>query len=110
MFVRDIQRLGLTDKEAKLYLTSLRIGPASMQVLASKAGIDRGTSYHVAQTLREKGLFEQVDRSASRPRFRVSAPDKLYAYVQDRKKQADAHFAAMQEMIDDLRELYEIGA
>lgn len=109
MFVRDIQRLGLTDKEAKLYLTSLRIGPASMQVLARKAGIDRGTSYHVAQTLREKGLFEEVDRS-SRPRFRVSAPDKLYAYVEERKKQADAHFAAMQEMIDDLRDLYEIGS
>lgn len=109
MFVRDIQRLGLTEKESKVYLTSLRIGPASMQVLAKKAGIDRGTSYHVAHTLRQKGLFEEVEKG-KRPRFRVSSPDKLYRYVEDRKKEADAHHAAMQEVIADLRELYEIGA
>src|ERR1044072_4566281 len=104
MFVTDIERLGLTEKEAKIYLTSLRIGPASMQVLARKAKIDRGTAYHVAQTLGNKGLFGMT-QAGKRPLFGVSTPAKLYSYVEDQKRQADAHFAAVQEMIDDLQAL-----
>ena len=109
MFVTTIERLGLTEKESKVYLTSLRIGPASMQVLARKAGIDRGTAYHVAQTLTGKGLFEVV-QNGKRPLFRATNPQDLYAYVQAQKVEADQHFEAMQEMIGDLQSLYEIGA
>lgn len=109
MFVRTIEKLGLTEKESKFYLTSLRVGPASMQVLARKAGIDRGTAYHVAQTLKEKGLFELAE-DGKRPLFRVTHPKKLFEYVETKKREADAHFTAMQEMIADLEELYSIGS
>ena len=108
MFVTTIERLGLTEKESKLYLTSLRIGPASMQVLARKANIDRGTAYHVAQTLAGKGLFSQLD-NGKRPMFRATNPQELFKYVEERKKEADMHYAAMQEMIGDLEALYELG-
>ena len=108
MFVSTIEQLGLTEKESKVYLTSLRIGPASMQVLARKAGIDRGTAYHVAQTLTEKGLFQIVEEG-KRPLFRVTHPRVLFSYVESKKQEADRHFAAMQEMIADLESLYEVG-
>jgi sugar-specific transcriptional regulator TrmB len=108
MFVTTLSKLGLSDKESKLYLSSLRIGPASMQVLARKAGIDRGTAYHVAETLTEKGLFEMVDEG-KRPLYRATNPRALYRYVEKKKKQADTHFEAMKEMFGDLEELYEMG-
>lgn len=109
MFVQDIERLGLTEKESKLYLTSLRIGPASMQVLARKANIDRGTAYHVAQTLTQKGLFENI-QDGKKPLFRVTNPQKLYGYVEEQKRLAERHFEIMQSMIEDLMELYKVGA
>lgn len=109
MFLQDIEALGLTEKESKLYLTSLRIGPASMQVLARKAGIDRGTAYHVAQTLEKKELFTVVE-NGTRPSFRASHPEKLYAYVISRKEEADRHYQAMETVLSDLVELYEVGA
>ena len=109
MFVRTIEQLGLTEKESKVYLTSLRIGPASMQVLARKAAVDRGTAYHVAQTLTEKGLFETVG-NGKRPSFRATDPKRLNEYVTAKKEEADRHFAAMQEMIGDLEELYSLGS
>jgi sugar-specific transcriptional regulator TrmB len=109
MFVSSIERLGLTEKESRIYLTSLRIGPASMQVLARKAGVDRGTAYHIAQTLSEKGLFETLSQG-KRPLFRVTNPRRLYAYVEEKKNEADRQYAAMQEMINDLEELYQVSA
>ncbi|MEI6478244.1 MAG: helix-turn-helix domain-containing protein [bacterium] len=109
MFVNTLETLGLTEKESKFYLTSLRIGPASMQVLARKAGIDRGTAYHVAQTLGSKGLFDLVEQG-KRPLFRATEPQELYSYVEQQKLEADKHFAAVQEMIGDLKELYALGS
>jgi len=109
MFVTTIEKLGLTEKESKVYMTSLRIGPATMQVLARKAKIDRGTAYHVAQTLTEKGLFEMV-QSGVKPLFRVTSPELLYNYVKNRKEEAERQYAAVEEMIDDLKQLYEVGA
>jgi len=108
MFVSTIERLGMTEKESKLYLTSLRIGPSSMQVLARKAKIDRGTAYHVTKTLREKGLFEEV-REGKRPLYRVASPKRLFEWVEGRKQEANAQFDAMQEMYSDLEQLYEVG-
>jgi len=108
MFVQNIEGLGLTEKESKLYLTSLRVGPASMQVLARKAGIDRGTAYHVAQTLSGKGLFMTV-QEGKRPLFRATHPRRLYEYVEHKKVEADKHYDLMQTMIDDLEALYEVG-
>ena len=107
MFVTDIERLGLTEKESKLYLTSLRIGPTTMQTLAAKAKIDRGTAYHVAKTLGHKGLFAQV-AAGKRPVFGVTNPREFYEYVAEQKRQADKHFAAMEEMIGDLESLFHM--
>jgi sugar-specific transcriptional regulator TrmB len=109
MFVADIERLGLTEKEAKMYLTSLRIGPSSMQTLAAKAKVDRGTAYHLAKTLGQKGLFGQVE-AGKRPLFGVTNPQQFYDYVAEQKRLADEHFSAMQGMIDDLKELHGLNA
>jgi sugar-specific transcriptional regulator TrmB len=107
MFVKDIERLGLTEKEAKLYLTSLRIGPVTMQQLAAKAKIDRGTAYHVAKTLGQKSLFQQVS-AGKKPLFGVTSPREFYEYVAEAKRQADKHFQAMDEMIGDLESLFAL--
>lgn len=108
MFLSTIESLGLTEKESRLYLTSLRIGPASMQVLARKAKVDRGTAYHLAQTLGEKKLF-QVVQDGKRPLFRVTPPENLYKWVENRKIEANRQFAALEEMYGDLQQLYEVG-
>jgi sugar-specific transcriptional regulator TrmB len=107
MFVQDIERLGLTEKEAKIYLTSLRIGPASMQVLARKANIDRGTAYHVVMTLGEKGLFDEIKEN-KKTLYRAAQPSRLYSYVEEQKHLADQHFQIMQSMVQDLEDLYNL--
>jgi len=110
MFVNDIEQLGFTEKESRLYLTSLRIGPASMQVLARKAGIDRGTAYHVAKTLGQKGLFSSTSEEGARPQFHAAHPKALHEYLAAKKREADAHFSAIEEVYADLEDLYSVGA
>ena len=51
-----LQKFGLTPKEAALFVAAIELGAASVQDLASQAGVSRPTSYAILEKLREKGL------------------------------------------------------
>jgi HTH-type transcriptional regulator, sugar sensing transcriptional regulator len=54
-----LRKLGLTEKQSKVYLASLLLGPASAQKLAEQAGINRPTTYDVLQELAKFGLISR---------------------------------------------------
>ena len=78
-----LTHLGLSSKEAKLYLASLEAGTASAQTIAQKAQIKRTTAYSVLETLAEKGFVLKTQKNgiikfiAESPR---SVSEKLKAY------------------------------
>ena len=77
--------LGLTDKEALLYLSGLKIGPATAQRLALESELKRATVYPYIDSLVKKGLFH-VEINGTRKLFIPEAPDKL-GILLERKKQ-----------------------
>lgn len=77
--------LGLSDKEALLYLSSLTMGPATAQQLALESDLKRATVYPYIDSLVEKGLFH-IEINGARKLFIAESPDKL-ATLLDRKKQ-----------------------
>ncbi|MFA6024613.1 MAG: helix-turn-helix domain-containing protein [Candidatus Gracilibacteria bacterium] len=62
MFNENLTCLGLSEKEAMLYLLLLRNGPAPATLLAKRLGIKRVSLYPVLSALLERGLisFEQT--------------------------------------------------
>lgn len=77
--------LGLNDKEAVLYLSALKIGPATAQQLALESELKRSTIYPYIDALVEKGLFH-IEVNGTRKLFIPESPDKL-SLLLDRKKQ-----------------------
>ncbi len=57
-----LENLGLSDIEAKLYLTLLEKGPKNVQELAYELGVNRTTSYVYLNHLFEKGLISRVTK------------------------------------------------
>lgn len=76
--------LGLPDKEALLYLSALKLGPATAQQLALESELKRSTVYPYVDSLVEKGLFH-VEINGARKLFIPESPDKL-SILLDRKK------------------------
>jgi sugar-specific transcriptional regulator TrmB len=58
--IEPLQNLGLTEKEAKVYLALLQLGPSTPYRIAVKAGIKRPTAYVIAEELVEKGIIVHV--------------------------------------------------
>jgi sugar-specific transcriptional regulator TrmB len=57
---QNLQKIGLSEKEAALYLAGLQTGPATMQELVNSAHLKRATVYELVDSLKEKGLIKTV--------------------------------------------------
>ena len=55
-----LKHLGLTPKEAALYVALLELGETSILVLSQKAGIKRPTCYVLLKSLEEKGFVSRA--------------------------------------------------
>lgn len=71
-----LQSIGLSDSEARLYLVSLRLGPASAIHLAKKLQMSRQIVYNLTDKLITQGLMKEV-RAGTKRHFQALGPDVL---------------------------------
>jgi sugar-specific transcriptional regulator TrmB len=91
--INYLQKLGLQEKEASVYLAALEIGIASpVSTIAKKAGVNRTTAYDVMDTLVHKGIVISNFKRGIRY-YEALPPAKLIAYL---KEQSD-RFARLAE-------------
>src|SRR4051812_25054594 len=57
--IASIEDLGLSQKEARVYLANLMLGPATVQKIADQSGIKRVTTYVILESLNNLGLVSQ---------------------------------------------------
>jgi HTH-type transcriptional regulator, sugar sensing transcriptional regulator len=55
--------IGLTDKEARVYLSMIELGQSVVSQIAAKAKINRVTTYDIIKKLKEKGLLSTVTKN-----------------------------------------------
>ncbi|MBT3705113.1 hypothetical protein HOG17_05035 [Candidatus Peregrinibacteria bacterium] len=55
--------IGLTDKEARVYLSMIELGQSVVSNIATKARINRVTAYDILKKLKEKGLISTVTKN-----------------------------------------------
>lgn len=96
-----IQSLGLADKEAKVYVAALFLGPASVQKIAGQADINRATTYTILDQLAELGLVSQ-SHEGKKTVYVAESPEALERLFD---RQRDEIEARHKELIDLLPEL-----
>lgn len=84
-----LQQLDLSEVEAKLYLTLLQTGPASVRDLAQTIKIKRTTAYFYIDQLVDKGLIMKLVKG-SKKLVAANEPDKLEQLVEEKLKNAKA--------------------
>lgn len=90
-----LEKLGLSDHEAKIYVAGLGMGRALPKHLAEKAGVKRPTLYKIMGDLLAKGLFSET--IIGKRRFLVAEDPKKYI----EKKQSELD--QMLEIVPELR-------
>lgn len=100
--IRDMLiSVGLTDTEAYLYIAGLEQDSISVQELGAATGIKRPTIYHALQTLAEKGLVAECERSG-KSAFRMETPGKLMGWIAQQKDALTLKEDAVQSLVSRL--------
>lgn len=80
-----LRKVGLTGKEADVYVALLELGTASVHSIALKAGIKRPTAYLVLEQLQGKGLVSVVPRS-KKALFAAESPEHILSELGRREE------------------------
>lgn len=97
----DLQNIGLNDKEARIYLACLELGPTNIQNIAEKADIKRSTVYEILESLKEKGLMH-VTTKGKRKLYLASEPENLLETIKEREK-------LLKEILPQLKSINNVG-
>lgn len=95
---RQLELLGLTSKEAQLYLAALPLDRFTVADISRKSGIKRPTCYIILDELTKRGLVSIVPQ-ASKKLYKAASPEALV-------RQAKHALAHAEKLVPALRSLY----
>jgi len=104
---QELKKLGLSDKEAKLYLTSLQRGPETAPTLAKLSDIVRPTAYVIIEGLVKKGLMSSTEKS-KKTLFTAESPEHLLSLIRLQKKEIEEKEREIFKLIPQLELLANI--
>ena len=83
-----LQDIGLSEKEAAVYLSLLSVDSASVIELSKSTDINRTTLYPILDDLIAKKLVVEIKHD-KKVRFQAESPERIETYVQNRKNQLE---------------------
>lgn len=98
---QQLKEIGLEEKEAKVYLSALELGPSNIQDMTLKSGLKRSTVYEILKSLAEKGLVSETKKGKKRI-FLASDPGSLKKSIAYKEK-------LLNEILPELNALNNIG-
>lgn len=102
MFEKFLQEIGLSEKEAQVYLALLQYETASIQELATKTKINRTTIYPVLESLQKKGLASEV-QEGKKTTYQAAPPERLGTYVERQKVLLNEQEKRLTDIIPQLK-------
>lgn len=103
--LHELKKIGLSDKEAKVYVALLELGKASVQDIAKKAEVNRATTYLMIESLQARGLAYKA-QVGKRTHFAANSPEKLTHVLDAKRKKLEDEAEEIKDLLPELKALY----
>jgi sugar-specific transcriptional regulator TrmB len=104
--LKELQDVGLSEKEAKVYLAALEIGRATADQLAKQAKIVRSTTYVQIESLMKKGLMSTYEEG-KKTYFAPESPEYLKRIFELKKKEFEVREKELNDFLPGLMRQFE---
>lgn len=104
---RELSHLGLTDKEAAVYLAAMELGPSVAQDIAKKAKVNRATTYVMIDSLKGRGLMSSYSKGKKKF-FVAESPDRLMSMIRLQRQEIEAREDEFGAILPKLMALYNV--
>ncbi len=105
MLFQELQNIGLTDKQAKVYLAALELGEASVLEIAKKSGVNRATCYQAIEKLKNEGLVKEIKKNG-KIKIVAEMPKKLLEILMDKRIKTERQIITLKKILPELESLY----
>ncbi|KKR02244.1 hypothetical protein A2W67_00975 [Candidatus Nomurabacteria bacterium RIFCSPLOWO2_02_40_28] len=104
---QSLVEIGLSSKEAGVYLALLTLGHGTVSQISRRANINRTTGYDILDSLSAKGL---VSISGKEPKQEYSAesPENLSKFISEEIKEKNKILEKTEEIIPELKSVHNI--
>ncbi|OGY45532.1 MAG: hypothetical protein A2729_01965 [Candidatus Buchananbacteria bacterium RIFCSPHIGHO2_01_FULL_39_14] len=108
MLENILQKIGLSDKEIKVYLACLKLGPSPVRKVAQVAEINRGTTYDILRALIKLGLVSYLHQDKHQY-FIAEDPAKLKDALEQKQEQLEKTKTEIDQIIPQLKSIYNLA-
>ena len=102
MFEEFLQEIGLSEKEARVYVALLQVDSANIHDLAIKTGINRTTVYPVLESLEKKGLVSET-QDGKKTTYHAASPERLETYIERQRVMLEEQTARLKDVIPQMK-------
>jgi len=99
--ISHIEELGLSNKEARVYVAALQVGPSPVQRIADQSGIKRVTTYVILESLVGLGLVSQSVKG-KKTYFIAEDPGNLKRLIEKREHELKEQKANFTHILPEL--------
>lgn len=104
MFEQYLQEIGLSEKEAKIYLALLQVDRDTVQELSKRTKVNRTTVYPVLESLQKKGLVSEVQED-KKIEFMAEPPERLETFAERQKVMFAERVARLKDIIPQIKSI-----
>ncbi len=105
VLVEKLQKSGFSDKEAKIYVSTLELGGGYPSKIAEYSGLNRSTTYQVLLNLSVKGLVNEIEKK-NKIFYQVEKPEKIIGYAKNKIRMAEDGLEKLKSVLPDIEGLY----
>ncbi len=102
----NLEQLGLTKIEAKVYLALLKLGSTTTGPLVKKTELHRATVYDVLKRLMEKGLVTFIIKEKTKY-FQATNPERFLDIAEEQKQEIEKKEKEIKEIVKNLQLIQE---
>lgn len=102
---KELEQIGLSENEAKVYLAGLALGPSTAQMIAAKATVSRPTTYIMIESLIKRGLMSSFQKGKKKV-FSAAPPNQLLYVIASQQRELQERSERLKSIINKI----EIGA
>ena len=108
MQIKSLEKLGLTDKETKVYLAALELGEAPVLIISQKAKLKRANTYVILEELTKKGLVSTMTKGKKR-HFVAEPPETLMFKLQEKEFAIKEQQKRIKELLPELKSIHNLS-
>lgn len=105
ILLKKLQKSGLSDKEALIYIALLELGGAYPSKIATSTSLNRSTVYMTLLHMSVKGMVNEIKKK-NKLFYQVESPNKLLRYTQSKISIVNDEIESLKKILPDIEGMF----